>query len=105
MIFYSWEANGRLKALTIQKTYVRTADWTCYFVALCETDVASFLNVVQVLLSTKLVDLNSQSTFRRSPIPRAAAKGYQDIVKLLLREGIDINIMDEDGDTPCSKVR
>ena len=60
------------------------------------------LKVVQVLLNTTLVDVNSRSLSGKSPLFRPAASGYLEIVKLLLEEGADRNVADENGDTPCS---
>ena len=41
------------------------------------------LGVVQVLLRTKIVDVNAKSISERSPIFEAAARGYKNIVRLL----------------------
>ncbi|PMD49999.1 ankyrin repeat protein, partial [Hyaloscypha bicolor E] len=60
------------------------------------------LKVVQILLSTKLVDVNSQSTTGRPPIFWAAASGYHDIVRLLLQAGADPSLIDENGNTLLS---
>ena len=58
--------------------------------------------VVQVLLSTNSVDINSKSLSARSPIFWAAACGYKTVVKLLLEAGADPKDVDEDGNTPLS---
>jgi len=58
--------------------------------------------VVQLLLGTKLVSVNSKSISRRPPIFWAAANGYEDVVGLLLEAGADPSVMDKDGQTPLS---
>lgn len=58
------------------------------------------LEVVRVLLRTKLVDVNAQDIFGQSLVFWAAAQGHEDIVKLLLKAGADRNLEDTDGRTP-----
>ena len=63
------------------------------------------LRVVQVLLGTKLVDVNSKSIARRPTIFWAAAQGHEDIVRLLLEAGADRSLEDIDGKTPLSMAK
>jgi ankyrin repeat protein len=58
--------------------------------------------VVQVLLATEHVEVNSKSEAGRSPIFRAAARGHKGIVELLLRAEANFGFIDEDGNTPLS---
>ncbi|KAH6670150.1 hypothetical protein B0J14DRAFT_517196 [Halenospora varia] len=63
------------------------------------------LRVVQVLLGTKLVDVNSKSIAGRPPVFWAAARGHEDIVKLLLEAGADHSLEDIHGKTPLSMAK
>jgi ankyrin repeat protein len=62
----------------------------------------NYLEVVQILLATKLVNVNLQSLDGRSPLFLAAASGSDKMVQLLLREGADPHIIDANGDTASS---
>jgi Ankyrin repeats (3 copies) len=59
-----------------------------------------YLNVVQALLDTKAVDVNSRSISGRPPIFWAAAYGEEEIVRVLLKAGADPCLVDIDGNTP-----
>lgn len=63
------------------------------------------LKVVQILLGTNLVDVNSKGISRRSPIFWAAARGRNGIVRLLLEAGADYTFEDINGDTPLSMAK
>jgi hypothetical protein len=54
------------------------------------------LRVVELLLGTNAVDINSKSIAGRPPIFWASARGYEDVVRLLLEAGADPSLMDED---------
>ncbi|PQE16950.1 hypothetical protein CJF30_00003645 [Rutstroemia sp. NJR-2017a BBW] len=58
--------------------------------------------VVKLLLSTGLVQVNSRNIVGQPPLFWPAAKGYVDTVKLLLQAGADYGIVDNDGNTPLS---
>ena len=58
------------------------------------------LRVVQLLLRTKIVDVNAKSISGRPPIFWAAAEGNENIVRLLLTAGADRTLEDIDGKTP-----
>jgi hypothetical protein len=60
------------------------------------------LKVVELLLATKAVNVNSKCISGRPPIFYAAAKGYEDVVRLLLLAGADPSLVDEHGQTPIS---
>ena len=63
------------------------------------------LRVVQLLLRTKIVDVNTKSISGRPPIFWAAAEGNKNIVKLLLTAGADRTLEDIDGKTPLSVAK
>ncbi|PQE33956.1 hypothetical protein CJF32_00002798 [Rutstroemia sp. NJR-2017a WRK4] len=58
--------------------------------------------VVKLLLGTGLVQVNSKNIAGQPPLFWPAAKGYVDIVELLLQAGADYKIADKDGNTPLS---
>ena len=58
--------------------------------------------VVNMLLQTNSVDVNSMSVDARPPIFSAAASGHVDIVRLLLQANADFRVSDVNGDTPYS---
>ncbi|KAF7909978.1 uncharacterized protein EAF01_003696 [Botrytis porri] len=57
------------------------------------------IEVVQLLLETKSVNVNATDVSGRSPIFWAAANGYEEIVWLLLNTGADPTFIDVNGDT------
>lgn len=57
---------------------------------------------VQILLDTRLVNVNSQSISSRPPLFGATAGGHQIIIELLLQFGADPTLVDVDGNTPLS---
>jgi hypothetical protein len=59
-------------------------------------------NVVELLLGTGLVQVNSRNIDGQPPLFWPAAKGYVDTVRLLLQAGADYRIADKDGNTPLS---
>ena len=63
------------------------------------------LRVVQLLLRTKIVDVNAKSIYGRPPIFWAAAEGNENIVILLLTAGADRTLEDIDGKTPLSVAK
>ncbi|XP_071111401.1 ankyrin repeat domain-containing protein 2-like isoform X2 [Haliotis cracherodii] len=44
------------------------------------------------------VDVNCRSWGSRTPVMRAAWNGHRDVVELLVGEGADVSLVDEDGD-------
>ena len=63
------------------------------------------LRVVQLLLRTKIVDVNTKSIYGQPPIFWAAAEGNENIVRLLLTAGADRTLEDIDGKTPLSVAK
>ena len=61
--------------------------------------------VVQVLLHTKIVDVNAKDIFGRPPIFWAAAQGHENIVRLLLEVGAGWILEDINGETPLSMAK
>lgn len=57
---------------------------------------------VQILLDTRVVDVNSQSISGRPPLFWAAAHGYQNIIELLIQFRVDTTLVDVDGNSPLS---
>ena len=64
-----------------------------------------YLRVVEILLSTKIVDVNAKNIPGQPPIFWAAARGHEDIVRLLLKAGADHTPEDIDGKTPLSMAK
>ena len=60
------------------------------------------LAIVEILLDTQAVDINSRCKFGRPPMFWAAAGGYEHVVRLLLERKANPNFADEDGQTPLS---
>jgi hypothetical protein len=58
--------------------------------------------VVQLLLDSGLVDVNSKNIAGQPPIFWPAAKGDERVVTLLLQAGANCRIVDNDGNTPLS---
>ena len=63
------------------------------------------LRVVQLLLRTKIVDVNAKSIYGWPPIFLAAAEGNENIVRLLPTAGADRTLEDIDGNTPLSVAK
>ena len=63
------------------------------------------LRVVQLLLRSKIVDINTKSIYGQPPIFWAAAEGNENIVRLLLTAGADRTLEDIDGKTPLSVAK
>jgi ankyrin repeat protein len=57
-------------------------------------------DVVQVLLATKVVNVNAKSIAQRTPIFWAAANGHIEVVRLLLDHGARHDYKDADGQSP-----
>jgi len=58
--------------------------------------------VVEVLLTTSVVDVNVLSTAGQTPLFWAAAYGHSEVVRLLLDHGAEQNYTDKDGRSPLS---
>ncbi|PQE04262.1 ankyrin repeat protein [Rutstroemia sp. NJR-2017a BVV2] len=62
-----------------------------------------FKGVVQLLLATSKVELNSKDYYNRTPLSYAAEKGYEAVVQLLLATGkVELNSKDDFNRTPLS---
>ena len=57
------------------------------------------LAVVEDLLANG-DDINCRGAQNRTPLHRAVGKGFDEIVKLLLDKGADVNLVDAGGLTP-----
>ena len=57
-------------------------------------------DIVDYLLGMKNVDVNALTSFKVTPLHKAAMKGYNKILKSLLNDGANINAQDELGNTP-----
>ncbi|XP_071078455.1 inversin-like isoform X2 [Haliotis cracherodii] len=60
--------------------------------------LAGDLEEVKRLLSTPGVDVNSRGEWSMTPVMEAARRGHRDVVELLVSEGADVSLVDEDGD-------
>ncbi|XP_071098364.1 putative ankyrin repeat protein RF_0381 [Haliotis cracherodii] len=60
--------------------------------------VGGDLETVEFVLSLNLVDINSRGERSRTPVMRAALGGHRDVVELLVSEGANVSLVDEDGD-------
>ena len=56
------------------------------------------LDIVQVLLNKK-INVDSRNNRSQTPLMKAAARGYDDILERLLDKGADIDAIDQDGKT------
>lgn len=62
------------------------------------------LSRVQELVETTSVSPNAADQFSYTPMHAAASYGHLDVLRYLLSHGGDINITDDDGDTPLYTV-
>lgn len=61
--------------------------------------------VVEALIRTKKVDVNSKSTSGKSPLFLASGRGYYRVVDILIKAGADPSFVDEDGNTAIIMAR
>jgi Ankyrin repeats (3 copies) len=62
-------------------------------------------SIVELLVGTEHIDVNSLSISGRSPIFWPSALGMENIVALLIDAGADLSFVDENGDTAASIAR
>ncbi|XP_067653810.1 poly [ADP-ribose] polymerase tankyrase-1-like [Haliotis asinina] len=55
------------------------------------------LETVKLILSLKVVDINSRGVSNKTPMMMAEESGYIDVVKLLVSQGADVSLVDVDG--------
>ncbi|XP_071084668.1 uncharacterized protein [Haliotis cracherodii] len=56
------------------------------------------VETVKFVLSLHVADINSRGGRSRTPVMEAALGGHRDVVELLVSEGADVSLVDEDGD-------
>ncbi|XP_071093620.1 26S proteasome non-ATPase regulatory subunit 10-like, partial [Haliotis cracherodii] len=59
----------------------------------------SDVEMVKFLLSLNMVDINSRGWRNRTPVLEAAVNGRRDVVELLMSEGADVSMGDDDGNS------
>ncbi|XP_071100543.1 ankyrin repeat domain-containing protein 50-like [Haliotis cracherodii] len=57
----------------------------------------SDLEAVKYVLSQDMVGINDRGEYERTPVMRAAEKGYKEVVELLVHKGADVTLVDKDG--------
>ncbi|XP_067662108.1 ankyrin repeat domain-containing protein 17-like [Haliotis asinina] len=55
------------------------------------------VDVAEFILSLNRVDVNSRGWRSRTPLMEAAANGRREVVELLMKEGADVSLRDDDG--------
>ncbi|XP_071111739.1 ankyrin repeat domain-containing protein 50-like [Haliotis cracherodii] len=55
------------------------------------------VDIVKYVLSQKVADINSRGQYRRTPVMMAAEKGHRQVFDLLVREGADVSLVDDNG--------
>ncbi|XP_071084414.1 ankyrin repeat domain-containing protein 50-like isoform X2 [Haliotis cracherodii] len=55
------------------------------------------VETVKCVLSLHVVDINSRGGRSQTPVMMAAWRGHRDVVELLVSEGADVSLVDEDG--------
>ncbi|XP_048250653.1 serine/threonine-protein phosphatase 6 regulatory ankyrin repeat subunit B-like, partial [Haliotis rufescens] len=54
------------------------------------------VDIVKYVLSKKVADINSRGQYWRTPLMMAAEKGHRQVFDLLVREGADVSLVDDD---------
>ncbi|XP_046545773.1 uncharacterized protein LOC124255873 [Haliotis rubra] len=57
------------------------------------------MDIVRCILLKRLVDINSQDIYGRTAVMMAATRGYRDVFDLLVRDGADLSLVDDAGNT------
>ncbi|XP_071099255.1 inversin-like [Haliotis cracherodii] len=55
------------------------------------------VEMVKYVLSQDMVGINDRGHYERTPVMRAAEKGYKEVVELLVHKGADVTLVDKDG--------
>ncbi|XP_048250455.1 ankyrin repeat domain-containing protein 50-like isoform X2 [Haliotis rufescens] len=55
------------------------------------------VDIVKYVLSQKVSDMNGRGQYGRTPLMVAAEKGHRQVFDLLVREGADVSLVDDDG--------
>ncbi|XP_067653728.1 uncharacterized protein [Haliotis asinina] len=56
------------------------------------------LDTVKLILSLKVLDINTRGQYSRTPVMAAAWKGQRDVVEFLVGRGADVSLVDKGGD-------
>ncbi|XP_046582158.1 ankyrin repeat domain-containing protein 17-like [Haliotis rubra] len=64
-----------------------------------EACVGGDVGIVNYIVSTDIVDINSRGKYDRTPVMVAAEFGHIDVLELLVREGGDVNLRSDAGNT------
>ncbi|XP_046563508.1 ankyrin repeat domain-containing protein 50-like [Haliotis rubra] len=59
--------------------------------------IGGHVDMVKYVLSQKVADINSRGQYGRTPVMMAAVKGHREVFDLLVREGADVSLVDDDG--------
>ncbi|XP_067658334.1 ankyrin repeat domain-containing protein 50-like [Haliotis asinina] len=57
--------------------------------------IGGHVDIVKYVLSLKVADINSRGHYGRTPVMMAARFGHRDVFDLLVREGADVSLVDE----------
>ncbi|XP_067658335.1 serine/threonine-protein phosphatase 6 regulatory ankyrin repeat subunit A-like [Haliotis asinina] len=57
--------------------------------------IGGHVDMVKYVLSKKVADINSRGQYGRTPVMTAAEMGHRDMFDLLVREGVDVSLVDE----------
>ncbi|XP_067659947.1 ankyrin-3-like [Haliotis asinina] len=57
------------------------------------------LDIVKYILKQNIVNINSISEYGCTPAMKAALKGHEDVFNLIVKQGADLSLVDNEGDT------
>ncbi|XP_046547545.1 serine/threonine-protein phosphatase 6 regulatory ankyrin repeat subunit A-like, partial [Haliotis rubra] len=63
-----------------------------------EACIGGHVDMVKYVLSQKVADINSRGQFGRTPVMKAAKRGHREVFELLVSEGANVSLVDDDGD-------
>ncbi|XP_071111901.1 serine/threonine-protein phosphatase 6 regulatory ankyrin repeat subunit B-like [Haliotis cracherodii] len=63
------------------------------------TCLGGHVDMVKYVLSQKVADIHSRGNYGRTPLMMAAEKGHRQVFDLLVTQGADVTLVDDDGDT------
>ncbi|XP_048250449.1 serine/threonine-protein phosphatase 6 regulatory ankyrin repeat subunit A-like [Haliotis rufescens] len=60
--------------------------------------LGGYVDMVKYVLSQKVADINSKGQFGRTPVMMAVGAGHRQVFDLLVTQGADVSLVDDDGD-------